>query len=114
MYARYKELCKARRFCLGDVFEWAEGPTKIYNLGTQKTWRSKADISAIKTSLAQLNLLLAKSGISELYIPRIGSGLGGLEWDDVKIIIESIFRDNPVTVYVCEEFVAGAHLQARI
>jgi O-acetyl-ADP-ribose deacetylase (regulator of RNase III) len=114
MYARYRELCGAKLFCLGDVFEWAEGSTKIYNLGTQKTWKSKAEISAIKTSVERLSILLAKSGISEIYMPRIGSGLGGLDWADVKIIIESIFGDNPIQVYVCEEFVAGLHLQAKI
>ncbi|WP_090446003.1 macro domain-containing protein [Duganella sp. CF458] len=113
MYARYKELCSAKRFVLGDVFEWTEGATKIYNLGTQKTWRSKAEISAIKASMEKLSVLLTSSGISEIYMPRIGSGLGGLDWAEVKPIIESIYGESSIRVYICDEFVAGAHLQEK-
>ncbi|MFS2027514.1 macro domain-containing protein [Massilia sp. CT11-137] len=111
MYARYRELCKTGAFVLGDVFEWTDGATRIYNLGTQRTWRSKADVSAIKISMTRLKKLLTDAEISEIYMPRIGAGLGGGDWNEIKSIIEWSFGESPIHVYVCEEFVPGAALQ---
>ncbi|MET1080209.1 MAG: macro domain-containing protein [Pseudomonas sp.] len=113
MYSRYKELCKDGFFSLGDVFEWNDGITTIYNLGTQKTWKTKADILAIRKSLEELHRLAIDSGVFEIYMPRIGAGLGGLDWSDVKKVIESVFGVSSIQVYVCEDFLVGAQLQIK-
>jgi hypothetical protein len=39
----------------------------------------------------------------DLYIAKMGCGLGGLSWEhEVKEIYESVFADAGVNVYVCD------------
>lgn len=40
MYLKYKKLCKDGLFSLGDVFVHDYGNGIIFNLGTQKTWKT--------------------------------------------------------------------------
>jgi O-acetyl-ADP-ribose deacetylase (regulator of RNase III) len=56
MYSEYKNLCKEGKFNLGDVFEYNYGNGYVFNLGTQKTWRTKANIEAVEHSIT--NMLL--------------------------------------------------------
>ncbi len=42
-------------------------------------------------------------GIKKIHIPRIGAGLGGLDWeDDVEPILHNIENLAPVTFVVCD------------
>lgn len=42
-------------------------------------------------------------GLNEVYMPRIGCGLGGLDWeDDVVPSLESIEKDWPLHFVVCD------------
>jgi predicted NAD-dependent protein-ADP-ribosyltransferase YbiA (DUF1768 family) len=43
-------------------------------------------------------------GITSLAMPRIASGLGGLEWRDVKRLIREILGPLTIPVLVYEEF----------
>ena len=49
--------------------------------------------------------------IALLALPRIGAGLGGLAWDDVKATIVKVAANVRLRVWVCEEFVAGQPLK---
>lgn len=40
-------------------------------------------------------------------MPRIGAGLGGLEWSEVKSSLVHIASKSPVHLLVCEEYIAG-------
>lgn len=107
MYSSYKERCKSGLFNPGDVFTWVEGENTIFNLGTQKTWRTKATLDAVATSLGSMLAIAQAKGIKCIGIPRIGAGLGGLVWDDVKAIIQEEAQKSDVTLIVFEEFVSG-------
>jgi O-acetyl-ADP-ribose deacetylase (regulator of RNase III) len=43
MYREYKQLCGEGKFKLGDVFKYKYRDGYIFNLGTQKSWRTKAE-----------------------------------------------------------------------
>lgn len=51
MYTEYKQRCLRGQFRLGDVFMWTDGTTTIFNLGTQRTWRTKASLDAVRSAL---------------------------------------------------------------
>lgn len=112
MYARYRELCETGNFILGDIFEWTDGATTIYNLGTQRIWRSKADVSSIRISMARLSQLLIDAGISEIYMPRIGAGLGGLIGMRLSRSLNRILV-RVTLVYISATNLSGVTLQAR-
>jgi hypothetical protein len=54
MYSEYKQRCADGRFRLGDVFTWHEAGMTVFNLGTQKTWRSKAELSIRTETVVEL------------------------------------------------------------
>ena len=80
MYEEYKKRCVEGRFRLGDVFYWEEAGWVVFNLGTQKTWRVKADLSSIDASVRAMAGLAERKGLARIGLPRIGAGLGGLHW----------------------------------
>ena len=84
MYEEYRQRCHKGEFILGDVFTWQAQDVIIFNLGTQKTWKAKADLSAIEKSITTMVKIASKMGIKKIGLPRIGAGLGGLNWNDVK------------------------------
>jgi O-acetyl-ADP-ribose deacetylase (regulator of RNase III) len=108
MFEEYTARCADGRFRLGDVFVWPEGEHTIFNLGTQEHWRKKAQIPALTKSLAKMLELAAHAGIERVGLPRIGAGLGGLDWTRVKKVIGEAGKDTAVTMVVFEQFVRGA------
>lgn len=105
MYLEYKQLCKENKFCPGDVFDYDYGNGHIYNLGTQATWRTRAKIEYIEKALIQMLELASGDNVTAIALPAIGAGLGGLKWDDVKAIIETVSNDYPnVDLYVVETY----------
>jgi len=107
MYEEYRVRCADGRFGLGDVFLWREGERAVFNLGTQKTWRTKARLADVETALGAMAALAAREGVSEVGLPRIGAGLGALPWADVRALMERIGAETAVTVVVFEHYASG-------
>lgn len=109
MYAEYKTMCKAGEFRPGDVFDYDYGAGHVYNLATELTWRTrakeKAKIEYIEQSLRRMLEMAARSNVGKIAMPAIGAGLGGLQWEDVKAVIDSVAGSNTdVELYVVEEY----------
>jgi O-acetyl-ADP-ribose deacetylase (regulator of RNase III) len=108
MFDEYATRCADGRFALGDVFVWSEGEHVIYNLGTQEHWRKKAQIPALTKALGKMLELAVHAGIQQVGLPRIGAGLGGLDWPRVKKVIGEAGKETGVTMVVFEQFVRAA------
>lgn len=104
MFAEYKRRCADGRFALGDVFAWVEGGLTIYNLGTQKTWRSGAVMSAIETATTAMVRLAEQASIATIGLPRIGAGLGGLPWPEIRAFLGALGARTAVDLIVIETF----------
>ena len=105
MFSLYKQKCKTGDFAPGDVFEYNYGNGYVYNLGTQKTWRTKAEIEFIRMSLENMMLQAENKEVKAIALPAIGAGLGGLDWNDVKKEIEYISQKYPnIDLYVVESY----------
>jgi O-acetyl-ADP-ribose deacetylase (regulator of RNase III) len=104
MYAEYKERCADGRFTLGEVFMWTEGGTTVFNLGTQRSWKTKADLSAIETAVRKMVQLAEHHGTQRVGLPRIGAGLGGLPWPKVRSLLARIGEETSIELVVFEEF----------
>lgn len=105
MYLEYKKRCKNGMFQLGDIFEYQQGDEHIYNLGTQKDWKTRATLDAIRESVWKMLESATKQCITVIAIPKIGAGLGGLIWKDVKQMLEEVILNFPnVTVIVVENY----------
>jgi O-acetyl-ADP-ribose deacetylase (regulator of RNase III) len=97
MYAWYKHECAIGRFNLGDVQVWSrepDGPV-IFNLATQLYWGHQADLIALERSMRGMCKYATEHKIAKIGLPRIGAGLGGLPWDQVKEVMIKVSRAYP-------------------
>ncbi|MCI2237057.1 macro domain-containing protein [Paenibacillus sp. TRM 82003] len=101
MAEAYRRRCLAGEFQLGDVMPWEtpEGLV-VYNLGTQVETGADARLSAIDIAVRGALLDAERRGLAQVGVPRIGAGIGGLEWADVRAVLEQAGEDSPVELVV--------------
>ena len=91
-YKMYASACKHKQVNPGKmfVFETDEmfNPKFIINFPTKRHWRGKSRIEDIALGLIDLITVIKKYNIKSIAIPPLGSGLGGLNWRQVKNLIE--------------------------
>jgi O-acetyl-ADP-ribose deacetylase (regulator of RNase III) len=58
-----------------------------------------ASLEAIAECLVEINEYMHDLAITDIALPKIGCGLGGLDWEDVKILVDGILEDHEVFVY---------------
>jgi O-acetyl-ADP-ribose deacetylase (regulator of RNase III) len=105
MYEEYRKRCAAGSFSLGDVFAWkADDGVTVFNLGTQRTWRTQAELPAIEAAVGRMLELAAERTVRRIGLPRIGAGLGGLPWPEVKALLQRVAASSTVELVVLEEF----------
>lgn len=105
MYLQYKKLCKSGSFALGEVFMYNHGKGFVFNLGTQKSWTTKAEISAVDAAIGKMLQLARENEVKQIALPKIGAGLGGLDWESVKRIIDLRAAAYPeIGLFVVENF----------
>ena len=112
MFAEYAARCADGRFHLGDVFVWSEGDEVVYNLATQEHWKKKAKMPALTRAMKKTVELAALAGVERIGLPRIGAGLGGLDWPRVKSVLAAIGAETTVTLMVFEQFVRAEKTEA--
>ena len=112
MFEEYAARCADGRFHLGDVFVWSEGDVSVYNLAIQEHWKKKAKVPALTRALRKTVELAALAGVERLGLPRIGAGLGGLDWPRVKSVLAAIGAETTVTLMVFEQFVRAEKTEA--
>lgn len=93
------------------TFRNAEGKT-IYNLMTQEgdlTAKSsgRASVSNVNHALKRLRHELDKNTVRSLAMPRLATGEGGLDWDDVRPLIDRHLGDLPIPVFVYSTYHKG-------
>jgi O-acetyl-ADP-ribose deacetylase (regulator of RNase III) len=101
MFLEYKTLCDKKEFNVGDCFWYETNDGKIIaNLGTQKYPGPHATLNAITKSFICLFNKCFESGYTEVACCMIGCGIGGLNWQEVKPIIEDLSNQYNINVVV--------------
>lgn len=81
---------------LGDYVPIILGEKVVCNLFSQKTYGRTgihADLKAIENGLRRIINDLEPALIA---IPKIGCGLGGLDWSDVRVILEELEKEYSI------------------
>jgi O-acetyl-ADP-ribose deacetylase (regulator of RNase III) len=105
MFEEYAARCADGRLHLGDVFVWSEGDEVVYSLAIQEHWKARSRLPAFARALRKMVKLAEHAGVERVGLPRIGAGLGGLDWRRVKSITEEVGAETPVELVVFEQFV---------
>lgn len=115
-FKAYAIACKREEVQPGRMFVFDTGeltyPRYIINFPTKRHWRGKSRIEDIEAGLVALVDEVRARGIRSIAIPPLGSGLGGLDWSQVRPLIERAFAALPdVEVQIFEP--AGAPVDSR-
>lgn len=111
-FKAYEAACKRDELQPGQMFVfetgWLANPRYIINFPTKRHWRGKSRIEDIESGLKDLVKEIRERRIKSIAIPPLGSGLGGLEWGQVRPRIEAAMRDlEGVSVVVYEPYASS-------
>ena len=114
MFEEYAARCADGRFHLGDVFVWSEGDVVVYNLAIQEHWKKKAKLAGAHEGAPRRPSSSPRTRASSASaLPRIGAGLGGLDWPRVKSVLDEVGAETTVTLVVFEQFVRAPKESGR-
>ena len=111
MFEAYRQQCQAGRLRPGGLFAWSgpDGMT-VLNLATQDRPGRHATLDAVHRSVAAAVKYCERHQIDQFAIPRLGAGIGGLDWADVSAMVEHAAALSPVRVVAMSLPGAGPRL----
>jgi O-acetyl-ADP-ribose deacetylase (regulator of RNase III) len=95
----YERACKHGEVVPGRMLVVDTGvltnPRWIINFPTKRHWRGKSRIEDIVSGLEALVEAVETHGIRSIAIPPLGCGLGGLDWGEVRPLVERAVARMP-------------------
>jgi O-acetyl-ADP-ribose deacetylase (regulator of RNase III) len=100
MFRAYETACKSDQVKLGQIYVFdlgglVGGPRWIINFPTKGHWRAASRLKDIEAGLQDLVATIKRLGIRSIAIPPLGCGNGGLDWNDVRPLIEAAIQGLP-------------------
>ena len=93
-FKAYAARCKRKQVRPGRMYVFETGtivpPQYIVNFPTKRHWRGKSRIEDIESGLQSLAEEIRSRRIRSIAIPPLGSGLGGLDWRNVRTRMETV------------------------
>ncbi len=114
MYKDFRHYCQTRHPHSGGAWIWSGvGGVRIINLLTQEAAYNhgskpgRATVENVNHALKELRKLIEHEKLTSVAIPRLATGVGGLNWDDVKPLIHKHLSDVGVPIIVYSTFHPG-------
>lgn len=112
LYKDFRHYCQTQHPQTGDCWVWvgANGQ-RIANLLTQEAAYGhgerpgKATIAHVNHALRALHKYIEREGIQSVALPKLATGVGGLDWKDVKPLIEQQLGTLDAAIDVYEHYV---------
>lgn len=103
-FENYKRACQSGEMTTDKVLAYQEknGPM-IICLATKADWRDSSKIEYVSAGLDDLVNRIKALGIRSIAIPKLGCGLGGLDWGKVRpLIVEKMSAIDGIDVEIYE------------
>ena len=100
----YKKACDNASFNIGNLLIVPVDNKFIVNFPTKKHWRNKSDLKFIKIGLEELKVAIKDFNIKSIALPKLGCGLGGLDWNEVFDLIKD-FHNSIVDNVLVQVFI---------
>lgn len=94
----------------GSMWAWGGFGVRIFNLMTQEgehghgSRPGKATLANVNHALRHLQHELEKGEITSIALPKLATGVGGLEWAEVKPLIQSHLGSLSIPVIIYTEY----------
>lgn len=103
-FLAYNDQCNGQRLQPGDVLASIEHGIVVFNMATQFEPGPDARYEWVLAAAANLFAYCRDNQIPVVKMPKIGCGIGGLDWDDVRALLEEIGTDEvTLEVYYLED-----------
>lgn len=103
-FENYKRACQSGEMTTEKVLAYQEinGPM-IICLATKEDWRDSSKIEYVSAGLDDLAKQIKALGVRSIAIPKLGCGLGGLDWNKVRpLIVEKMSTIDGIDVEIYE------------
>ena len=117
MHKDYHHWCNQCHPKPGEAWMWGgvggAGGVRIVNLITQEGGYGhggrpgKATTSDVNHALRALKKMTAREKFTSIALPRLATGVGGLDWNDVHPVVTERLGDLGIPVYLYTDFHAG-------
>jgi O-acetyl-ADP-ribose deacetylase (regulator of RNase III) len=87
-YRAYRHCCTTGKLRIGrPLLHWGNEPW-VLSFPTKEDWRLPSELAFIEVGLAATVLLCAAHGVESIAFPKLGTGTGGLSWEEVRPLME--------------------------
>jgi O-acetyl-ADP-ribose deacetylase (regulator of RNase III) len=114
LYKDFRHYCQTQHPKAGEIWSWMGASGKrIVNLFTQDaayehgSKPGKATTHNVSHALRELHKLALAEKFTSIALPRLATGVGGLEWDEVKPLVEQHLGSLNVPIVVYTTYHAG-------
>lgn len=114
LHKDFHHWCRQQHPKLGSAWIWTAADGKrIVNLITQPggyergSHPGRATVSDVNHALRSLKKVVAEEGLASVALPRLATGVGGLDWEEVRPLILSQLADVEAHVYVYRQYLPG-------
>jgi O-acetyl-ADP-ribose deacetylase (regulator of RNase III) len=99
----YKQACDIGHLRIGRPWIWKVNDVRqVMCFPTKNHWNKPSTYEYISWGFVGLFQLHLQGEIQSLALPPLGCGLGGLEWDKVKPMLDKDLGDLPIKIEVYE------------
>lgn len=95
----YKKACDEKSLVIGQVLSVPlhsiSAPFYVINFPTKAHWKGKSKLEYIEQGLESLKAEVKRLELKSIAIPALGSGLGGLPWQQVELLLQEHLADIP-------------------
>ena len=108
MFAEYKNVCKRKEISVGHCHYWKHPLSGIIvvNFPTKIHWKDSSKIEYVEEGLKDLSNYISNNFImnfvNKMVIPALGCGLGGLDWKEVKPLMEQYLANVGKKIIIFE------------
>jgi O-acetyl-ADP-ribose deacetylase (regulator of RNase III) len=110
----FRHYCQISHPKPGDIWAWAGADGKrVVNLLTQEAPKSnkshpgKATTHNVNLALRHLRKLSEDESFTSIALPKIATGVGGLDWEDVRPLIDNHLGDLDIPIYLYTNYAKG-------
>ncbi len=103
----FRHYCRLEHPNPGKVWMWGGvGGVRIFNLLTQEPAKGskghpgKATLHNVNNALKELAKMVTEENITSLALPRLATGVGGLDWEKVSPLIYERLSDLDIPIYL--------------
>ncbi len=121
MYKDFKHACQVSEPKPGELWTWSgAGGVRIVNLLTQEPpphtggRPGKATVGNVNHCLKALRKTVEAEKFTSVALPKLATGVWGLDWKDVKPLIEKHLGDLPIPIVVNSTYHPGVQAEEKM